>query len=142
MTSAWLPFTNPTCVVCFQVHQGNCPFEIVWCENKCGARLQRRYLSNHMRNECHKRTQPCQHCGKEFVYETLQVKWNSAPKLNFGLSVLCVEYCTARPGSSVGGATGGWLGGGPSLVMMMPLIPFGHLGLVKPKHGVKGPSVL
>ena len=56
-----------------QTHQGNCPKEIVWCENKCGARLQRQYLSNHMNNECHKRTLPCRYCHKKFVYETLQV---------------------------------------------------------------------
>ena len=46
---------------------------MVWCENKCGARLQQRYLANHMSNECHKRTQPCRYCGKQFVFETLQV---------------------------------------------------------------------
>jgi len=47
--------------------------EVVWCENKCGARLQRRHLSNHSQNECHKRTVTCSHCRKQFVYETLQV---------------------------------------------------------------------
>jgi len=54
-------------------HVGNCQYEIVWCENKCGAKLERRYLNNHMRNECHKRTIKCPYCAKEFVYETLQV---------------------------------------------------------------------
>ena len=56
-----------------QTHQGNCPQEMVWCENKCGARLQRRFLNNHMRNECHKRTSSCPYCQKQFMYETLQV---------------------------------------------------------------------
>lgn len=60
-------------------HVGNCQYEIVWCENKCGAKLERRFLTNHMRNECHKRTVKCPYCSKEFVYETLQV---------------CLDFCS------------------------------------------------
>ena len=63
------------CMFFFSVktHAGNCPKEILWCENKCGAKLERRFLTNHMKNECHKRTVTCQYCDREFVYETLQV---------------------------------------------------------------------
>ena len=60
-------------IFCQQSHEGNCPLEVVWCENKCGARIQNRYLQNHMKNECHKRTVPCPYCMKQFVFETIQV---------------------------------------------------------------------
>ena len=59
--------------VVWQAHEGNCPLEVVWCENKCGARIQNRYLHNHMKNECHKRTVSCPYCLKQFVFETLNV---------------------------------------------------------------------
>ncbi|XP_052259267.1 TNF receptor-associated factor 4-like isoform X2 [Dreissena polymorpha] len=64
----------------FDLHVGNCQYEIVWCENKCGAKLERRYLNNHMRNECHKRTIKCPYCSKEFVYETLQTHQYQCPR--------------------------------------------------------------
>lgn len=64
----------PLCVcVCVQNHQGVCPQESVYCENKCGARMMRRLLSQHSLAECPKRTQPCKYCGKEFVFDTIQV---------------------------------------------------------------------
>ncbi|CAH1801330.1 unnamed protein product [Owenia fusiformis] len=88
-----LEFTCPrrkvTCDICGQEftgeymedsHSGNCPVEIVWCENKCGAKLQRRYLNNHMRNECHKRLVPCRFCNKQFVFETLQSHSYNCPR--------------------------------------------------------------
>lgn len=59
-----------------QQHSGQCISEVMWCENKCGAWLERRFLANHMRNECHKRTVLCQFCSREFVQETLQVLTN------------------------------------------------------------------
>lgn len=58
---------------CLQNHQGVCPQESVYCENKCGARMMRRLLSQHGMAECPKRTQPCKYCGKEFVFDTIQV---------------------------------------------------------------------
>lgn len=60
-----------------QNHQGVCPQESVYCENKCGARMMRRLLSQHSMAECPKRTQPCKYCGKEFVYDTIQVGFPS-----------------------------------------------------------------
>lgn len=57
-----------------QNHQGICPQESVYCENKCGARMMRKLLSQHTMTECPKRTQPCKYCGKEFVYDTIQVR--------------------------------------------------------------------
>lgn len=56
-----------------QEHQGCCPQESVYCENKCGARMMRRVLSQHSLSECPKRTQPCPYCSKEFVFDTIQV---------------------------------------------------------------------
>lgn len=59
--------------VFLQQHSGNCPFEVTWCENKCGAKLERRFIGNHTKNECHKRTVECKYCNMDFVAETLQV---------------------------------------------------------------------
>ncbi|KAK2170373.1 hypothetical protein LSH36_3g20055 [Paralvinella palmiformis] len=72
-----------------ETHQGNCPQEMVWCENKCGARLQRRFLNNHMRNECHKRTSSCPYCQKQFMYETLQNHYHQCPQF----PVICPNRC-------------------------------------------------
>lgn len=46
----------------------------MYCENKCGARMMRRLLSQHTLAECPKRTQPCTYCAKEFVFDTIQVR--------------------------------------------------------------------
>jgi len=35
--------------------------------------MMRRLLSQHSMAECPKRTQPCKYCGKEFVFDTIQV---------------------------------------------------------------------
>lgn len=35
--------------------------------------MMRRLLAQHTMAECPKRTQPCKYCGKEFVYDTIQV---------------------------------------------------------------------
>ncbi|KAJ8313092.1 hypothetical protein KUTeg_010465 [Tegillarca granosa] len=70
-------------------HTGNCGYEVVWCENKCGAKLERRFLNNHMRNECHKRTVHCQYCGREFVHETLQTHQYQCPRY----PVMCPNRC-------------------------------------------------
>lgn len=72
-----------------QSHSGNCLYETVWCENKCGARLERRYLSNHMKNECHKRTVQCQFCKREFVEETLQTHQYQCPRF----PIQCPNRC-------------------------------------------------
>lgn len=56
-----------------QSHEGVCPQESVYCENKCGARMMRRLLAQHATSECPKRTQPCTYCTKEFVFDTIQV---------------------------------------------------------------------
>ncbi|XP_074642015.1 TNF receptor-associated factor 4-like [Tubulanus polymorphus] len=73
----------------FEAHLGTCSYEVTWCENKCGAKLQRRFLGNHMRNECHKRLAICRYCGKEFVYETLQTHQYSCPRF----PVSCPNRC-------------------------------------------------
>lgn len=36
----------------------------------------RRLLSQHALAECPKRTQPCTYCSKEFVFDTIQVRWS------------------------------------------------------------------
>lgn len=42
-------------------HNGCCPLEPVYCENKCGQKLQRRYMSRHKINDCCKRLIPCRY---------------------------------------------------------------------------------
>lgn len=66
-------FNNTVFLLFPQNHQGICPQESVYCENKCGARMMRRLLTQHSVAECPKRTQPCKYCGKEFVFDTIQV---------------------------------------------------------------------
>ncbi|CAM2104210.1 unnamed protein product [Caretta caretta] len=58
----------------YENHQGACPQESVYCENKCGARLMRRLLPQHTLADCPKRTQPCPYCTKPFVFDTIQVR--------------------------------------------------------------------
>lgn len=73
------PLTHPFWHL--QNHEGVCPQESVYCENKCGARMMRRLLAQHATSECPKRTQPCTYCTKEFVFDTIQVR----PFLSSGL---------------------------------------------------------
>ncbi|KAG8450817.1 hypothetical protein GDO86_003184 [Hymenochirus boettgeri] len=64
----------------YEDHQGCCPQESVYCENKCGARMMRRVLSQHSLVECPKRTQPCTYCNKEFVFDTIQSHQYQCPR--------------------------------------------------------------
>lgn len=43
--------------------------------------MMRRLLSQHSMAECPKRTQPCKYCGKEFVFDTIQVSLPSRSPL-------------------------------------------------------------
>ncbi|PAA46027.1 hypothetical protein BOX15_Mlig026536g1 [Macrostomum lignano] len=53
-------------------HEGTCPDEQVWCENKCGLRIPRRKLARHAEHECVKREVGCSFCRKRFLFDTLQ----------------------------------------------------------------------
>ncbi|XP_049952373.1 TNF receptor-associated factor 4 isoform X1 [Schistocerca serialis cubense] len=57
--------------VTHEVHAGSCGYEPVYCENKCGTKVQRRQLSQHKAADCTKRLVPCCYCTKEFVADTL-----------------------------------------------------------------------
>lgn len=57
----------------FQIHLGNCSHEPIYCENKCGHKVQRRHLHQHKATECSKRLVPCRYCTNEFIADTLQV---------------------------------------------------------------------
>ncbi|XP_055861701.1 TNF receptor-associated factor 4-like isoform X1 [Biomphalaria glabrata] len=72
-----------------ETHAGNCFKEVIWCENKCGAKLERRFLMNHMKNDCHKRTVTCQYCSKDFLQETLQTHQYQCPRF----PVTCPNRC-------------------------------------------------
>ena len=39
-----------------------CPFEEVTCSNKCDKLLQRKYVNDHLKNECPRRKADCQYC--------------------------------------------------------------------------------
>lgn len=52
-------------------HIGSCGYEPLYCENKCGMKIQRRHLSQHKLGECAKRLVACRYCSKEFVFDTL-----------------------------------------------------------------------
>ncbi|KAK2502020.1 hypothetical protein MC885_021472 [Smutsia gigantea] len=73
----------------FESHEGVCPQESVYCENKCGARMMRRLLAQHAASECPKRTQPCTYCTKEFVFDTIQSHQYQCPQL----PVPCPNQC-------------------------------------------------
>ncbi|XP_042298211.1 TNF receptor-associated factor 4 isoform X5 [Sceloporus undulatus] len=73
----------------YENHQGLCPQESIYCENKCGARMMRRLLSQHMVAECPKRTQPCTYCTKEFLYDTIQSHEYQCPRY----PVPCPNQC-------------------------------------------------
>lgn len=81
VTTLPLKISYPLCLLS-QNHQGVCPQESVYCENKCGARMMRRLLPQHSMAECPKRTQPCKYCGKEFVFDTIQVRVGKKKTLN------------------------------------------------------------
>ncbi|MGH0181865.1 UNVERIFIED_CONTAM: hypothetical protein FKN15_028857, partial [Acipenser sinensis] len=75
----------------YENHQGLCPQESVYCENKCGARMMRRLLTQHSLSDCPKRTQPCKFCGKEFVFDTIQSHQYHCPRF----PVQCPNQCGA-----------------------------------------------
>lgn len=53
-----------------QEHSGNCGHEPVYCENKCGAKVQRRHTQQHVQQHCSKRLVPCRHCGQRYTQVT------------------------------------------------------------------------
>ncbi|XP_067125094.1 TNF receptor-associated factor 4-like [Centruroides vittatus] len=63
-----------------QNHVGCCQYEPVYCENKCGTKVQRRFMNNHRLNDCTKRLVPCRYCQKEFVFDTLQNHTAKCPR--------------------------------------------------------------
>ncbi|XP_022103745.1 TNF receptor-associated factor 4-like isoform X2 [Acanthaster planci] len=91
------PKRNSTCEFCggqfpgqrMDHHTGRCQLEVVFCENKCGAQLQRRYINSHMMNECPKRQVPCKYCAKEFIFDTLQSHLHQCPRY----PVCCPNRC-------------------------------------------------
>ncbi|KAL4608425.1 TNF receptor-associated factor 4-like [Arapaima gigas] len=75
----------------YEDHRGTCPQERVYCENKCGARMLRRLLAQHGAADCPKRTLPCRHCGKEFIWDTLQSHQFHCPRF----PTACPRQCGA-----------------------------------------------
>ncbi|XP_013779268.2 TNF receptor-associated factor 4-like isoform X1 [Limulus polyphemus] len=73
----------------FEDHMATCQYEPVHCENKCGCKIQRRFISTHRQKECTKRLVACRFCNKEFVYDTLQLHSSKCPRY----LVLCPNRC-------------------------------------------------
>ena len=55
----------------FDNHFSECPHEMIPCYNKCGRKLKRYTLENHIKNECPKRKVTCTHCQKEDEYQII-----------------------------------------------------------------------
>lgn len=53
-------------------HRMSCGFEPIYCENKCGQKIQRNRLKAHQVNTCSKRMVNCQYCQMSFTADTLQ----------------------------------------------------------------------
>ncbi|CAG9771399.1 unnamed protein product [Ceutorhynchus assimilis] len=62
-------------------HVGNCGYEPLYCENKCGVKIQKRHLSQHKNSDCSKRLLPCRYCSKEFVADTLAIHHVKCPRV-------------------------------------------------------------
>ena len=54
----------------YESHEGVCPQENVYYESKCGDRMMRRLLVQHVISECPKCVQPCVYCTKELIRAT------------------------------------------------------------------------
>nr|XP_039270868.1 TNF receptor-associated factor 4-like isoform X2 [Styela clava] len=61
-------------------HEGNCPMESVHCENKCGAKMLRKYLARHSTGDCPKRPTKCPHCDKDFNFDILKTHFGNCPR--------------------------------------------------------------
>lgn len=56
------------------MHVNKCNYEPIYCENKCGLKIQRRLIHQHKAADCSKRLVPCRYCTNEFIADTLQVR--------------------------------------------------------------------
>ncbi|XP_076801596.1 TNF receptor-associated factor 4-like [Clavelina lepadiformis] len=70
-------------------HDGSCPMETVHCENKCGAKMLRKYLNRHSTGDCPKRPTKCTHCSKDFSYDILQTHHGNCPRYPVGCPNRC-----------------------------------------------------
>lgn len=77
-------------------HDGCCPMESIHCENKCGAKMLRKYLNRHMTGDCPKRATKCSHCGKDFNYDILQTHYGNCPRYPIGCPNRCDVTKIAR----------------------------------------------
>ncbi|XP_073943636.1 TNF receptor associated factor 4 isoform X1 [Choristoneura fumiferana] len=72
-------------------HQGNCGHEPVYCENKCGAKVQRRHTQQHVQQHCSKRLVPCRHCGQRYTQDTVAAHGATCARA----PVPCPQRCAA-----------------------------------------------
>jgi len=73
-----LPCPNARCKVAkiphedIDKHRKVCTYENVQCHNKCGRKMQRQYLANHVETECPRRKVACQYCHSLIEYRVLK----------------------------------------------------------------------
>lgn len=77
-------------------HEGNCPQESVHCENKCGAKMLRKYIDRHVNGDCPKKAAKCQHCSKDFNHDILQTHYGNCPRYPIGCPNRCDALKIAR----------------------------------------------
>lgn len=77
-------------------HEGACPLEPVFCENKCGAKMLRKYIDRHCEGDCPKKATKCSHCGKDFSYDILQTHYGNCPRYPIGCPNRCDALKIAR----------------------------------------------
>jgi len=72
-------------------HEGVCPLESVHCENKCGAKMLRKYIDRHLNGDCPKRGIKCTYCSKDFSFDILQTHHANCPRY----PIACPNRCEA-----------------------------------------------
>jgi len=70
-------------------HEGTCLMESVHCENKCGAKMLRRYIDHHMAGDCPKRATKCSHCSKDFNFDIIKSHYGNCPRYPIGCPNRC-----------------------------------------------------
>ncbi|KAK6637836.1 hypothetical protein RUM44_008258 [Polyplax serrata] len=72
-----------------ELHLNKCNYEPIYCENKCGHKIQRRLIHQHKAADCSKRLVPCRYCTNEFIADTLQVHHSKCGRF----PVTCPNRC-------------------------------------------------
>jgi len=77
-----------TCKFCSKIftgeelenHTGSCGWEPIFCEHKCGNKVQRKNMKQHVSSECPKKMVKCASCRKEFMTDLFQAHQARCPR--------------------------------------------------------------